>query len=211
LGRGQVYARSCLRALEVLEPRSVSLVVTSPPYANNYHYLRNTRPQLYWLNLASTSEELRGVEDASLGKFWQTVRDRPQLPLAFQHRELEELLADLRSKNADKGAYGGGGWANYMVTYFNDSLEFLKVLSRLLRRGGAAVIVIGNSIVQGINVKTDQILGEMAESREVGLHVESLEVARTKRVGNSIINSAVRNAAGGKASLYEAVLTLRKK
>lgn len=32
-----------------LPPRSVSLLVTSPPYMNNYHYVRNARPQLYWL------------------------------------------------------------------------------------------------------------------------------------------------------------------
>lgn len=35
--------------LDRLEPGSVDLIVTSPPYLNNYHYNRNTRPHLYWL------------------------------------------------------------------------------------------------------------------------------------------------------------------
>ena len=208
-GKGRIYAQSCSTALEVLGPGSIDLVVTSPPYANNYHYLRNTRPQLYWLNFVSSSSDLQPVEQQSLGKFWQTVRQLPPQPLNFAFPDLEVILAELRSRNPDRGIYGGKGWANYIATYFNDSFEFLKVLRRLLKPRGVAVIVIGNSIVQGVEVKTDEILGHLAESRSVGLEVESLEIARTKRVGNSIINSTVRNAAGKTATLYEAILTLR--
>jgi hypothetical protein len=208
-GEGQVHARSCYRALEVLGPQSVDLVITSPPYANNYHYLRNTRPQLYWLNLVSSSSDLCAVEQQSLGKFWQTVRQLPDQEINFAFPDLKVILASLRSRNPDRGVYGGRGWANYIATYFNDSFEFLKLLRRLLKPAGVAVIVIGNSIVQGVEVKTDEMLGRLAESRSVGLRVDGLEVARTKRVGNSIINSAVRNAAGRAATLYEAILTLR--
>lgn len=209
MGNGRVLPMSCYRALEVLDPRSVDLVVTSPPYANNYHYLRNTRPQLYWLNLVSKSSDLHCVEQQTLGKFWQTVRELPEQPLEFSFPALEGILTELQGKNLDKGIYGGKGWANYMATYFNDSYRFLGVLRRLLKPGGVAVIVIGNSIVQGIEVKTDQILANLAESEKIGLVVEGLEIARTKRVGNSIINSSVRNAAGQRATLYEAILTLR--
>lgn len=209
-GTGRVHHRSCYQALEILPPESVDLVITSPPYANNYHYLRNTRPQLYWLKLISSAGDLREVEQQSLGKFWQTVRELPTQPLKFSFPELEAVLTKLRSRNPEKGIYGGKGWANYIATYFNDSFEFLKLLRTLLKPDGVAVIVIGNSIVQGLEIKTDEILGDLAESGSIGLRVDSIEVARTKRVGNSIINSPVRNAAGQKASLYEAILTLRK-
>jgi len=208
-GRGNVHPHTCFRALEKLSPGSVDLVITSPPYANNYHYLRNTRPQLYWLDLISDSADLQQIEAQNLGKFWQTVRELPPQPLRFSFPEVEAKLADLRSRNPHRGIYGGRGWANYITTYLNDSFEFLSVLRRLLKAGGRAVIVIGNSIVQGIEFRIDEILGHLAESSSIGLRVENLEVARTKRVGNSIINSSVRNAAGGKLSLYEAILTLR--
>ena len=42
-----------------LEPQSVDLIVTSPPYLNNYHYNRNTRPQLYWLGYAEKPQDLK--------------------------------------------------------------------------------------------------------------------------------------------------------
>ena len=73
-----------------------------------------------------------------------------------------------------------------------------------------AVIVIGNSIVQGLDIRTDEIFARLAESAGIGLSVEKLEVARKKRVGNSIVNSSVRNGAASTATLYESILTLRR-
>jgi len=57
-----------------LSPASVDLIVTSPPYLNNYHYNRNTRPQLYWLGYAKEPHDLKPLEEANFGKYWQTVR-----------------------------------------------------------------------------------------------------------------------------------------
>jgi len=209
-GKGSVEPRSWATAEETIEAGSIRLIVTSPPYANNYHYLRNTRPQLYWLGFASSPEDLKVVEQASFGKFWQTVRDLPPIRLEFRFPKLQASLDDLRSRNSERGHYGGGGWANYLTTYFNDGLDFLKRIGRLLAPGGSAVIVIGNSIVQGLDIRTDQILASLAAKDGVGLRVESLDVARTKRVGNSIVNSSVRRGLANSATLYESILTLRR-
>jgi len=32
---------------------------------NNYHYVRNTRPQIFWLSLISSPKELRQLEEAN--------------------------------------------------------------------------------------------------------------------------------------------------
>ena len=210
LARGTVYAKSWASAEEVLDEGSIQLIVTSPPYANNYHYLRNTRPQMYWLGFAASPKDFEVIENSSFGKFWQTVRDLPPIPLNFDFPDLQSTLAELRGLNTHKGHYGGAGWANYLTTYFNDSYEFLRRIGRLLAPSGVAVIVIGNSIVQGLDIRTDEILADLAESDGVSLTVESLEIARQKRVGNSIVNSSVRNGATSTATLYESILTLRR-
>ncbi len=209
-GMGSVHSQSWATAPDVIEQGSIQLVITSPPYANNYHYLRNTRPHLYWPGFAQKPDDLKSIEQKSFGKFWQTVRDLPSIPLQFDMPELEAKLQKLRTVNVDRGHYGGAGWANYLATYFNDSYEFLNSLARLLAPDGAAVIVIGNSIVQGLEFRTDEIFAHLAQSQDVGLTVESLEVARSKRVGNSIVNSSVRRGAARAATLYESVLTLRR-
>jgi DNA modification methylase len=209
-GAAEVHQGSWSTMRAVMQEASIDLVITSPPYANNYHYLRNTRPQLWWLGFVTSTTALREIELSNFGKFWQTVREQPEIPLGFKFPALEQLLDEIRQTRHQQRVYDGRGWANYLAIYFNDSFDFLKALSEYLAPGGRALIVIGNSVVQGHEVRTDEIWADIAESNAAGLQVEGIEVVRKKRVGNSIINSSVRNGAARGVKLYEAILKLRK-
>jgi hypothetical protein len=205
--RGQVYNASFLTGLDACGEDRVDLVVTSPPYLNNYHYLRNTRPQLFWLGIATDPKELNAIEQESFGKFWQTVRGMKTIPLDFHHTLLEEKLALLREINCDKKTYGGHGWANYAATYFNDSYRFCKILNQALKPAGTAVVVIGNSILQGVEIKTDEIFADIGEL--AGLRKKEIILLRTKRTGSSIVDSSVRAAkTKKKTALYETAVVL---
>lgn len=194
-----------------LSSASVDLVITSPPYLNNYHYNRNTRPHLYWLGFVEKPGDLKELEEANFGKYWQTVREKEAIGLDFElaGSDLAERLAAIRQLNAEKGIYGGNGWANYAATYFNDCYRFVQGLDYSLKSGGAALIVIGNSILQGVMIPTDVYLGKIAEA--LGLELVEIHIPRQTRVGNSIIQSDVRvGKADDKHQLYEAVVELRK-
>ena len=206
---GQVYNLDFLASEDVLSPGSVDLMVTSPPYMNNYHYVRNTRPQLFWLSLVSSPKELRRLEEGNFGKYWQTVRGAEPVELHFHYPQLVEILARLRETRPEKGPYGGRGWANYVAAYFNDCDRFCRVLKRTLARRGVGVVVIGNSIIQGHEIKTDLILAHMA--RQHGFELVGVQRIRTKRVGASITTSAVRRGDQSQATLYESAITVRKK
>jgi hypothetical protein len=189
---------------------SVNLIVTSPPYLNNYHYNRNTRPQLYWLGYVERPRDLKPLARSNFGKYWQTVRDQGRIELAFSlpSTDLEQRLEALRNTNQNKGVYGGQGWANYAASYFNDCLRFATGIKYALRAGGVALVVIGNSILQGIPIPTDRYFASIAES--VGLELIAIHVPRAARVGNSIIHSEVRVARPHRSQkLYEAVVELR--
>ena len=206
----EVHPQSCLTDPCPLPPASVDLLVTSPPYLNNYHYPRNTRPQLYWLGLVAASPDVKRLEHESFGKFWQTVRGGADVPLELDDPELAELLRELKSRNAHRGVYGGQGWANYAATYFNDCDRFCRRTAELMRPGGLVVVVIGNNIVQGIEFRTDEILARIAERR--GLELVCIHQVRRKRTGSSIINSSVRvGEAGARVELYEKAVALRKR
>lgn len=69
------------------------IAITSPPYLNNYHYLRNTRPHLWWLGLVDSRDELTQIEQESMGKFWQTVRASDPVALEFTSERAKRLLA----------------------------------------------------------------------------------------------------------------------
>lgn len=197
------------RAPQTLPDGSAALVVTSPPYLNNYHYVRNTRPQMYWLGLVSSTSHTRRLSQQNYGAFWQVVRSGPQIDLEFDNPELSELIRTLRSTNAERGPYGGPGWANYVARYFNDTRRFLDLLSRLLARGGTAVIVVGNSIIQGISIDVPRYLAQIAEG--CGLLHDRSDVVRAKRVGSSIVGSSVRRDDGRlDGSLSEVAVVLRR-
>ncbi|MGH7774239.1 MAG: site-specific DNA-methyltransferase [Candidatus Binatia bacterium] len=209
VGEGQIHNSNFMQSAELLPPRCVDLVVTSPPYMNNYHYVRNTRPQLYWLSLVGSSKDVRYLDEENFGKYWQTVRDRESIELGFEHPELSRTLAKLRQTREEKGPYGGPGWANYVAAYFNDCYRALEVLKRLLVRGAASVVVIGNSIIQGHEIRTDLIMADIAV--QIGLILQGVQKIRTKRVGASITRSAVRRGDMNRAILYESAVIMRRK
>jgi len=209
LGTGKVINANFFKENGQLKTGTVDLMITSPPYMNNYHYVRNTRPQLYWLNLISSPQEQKYLETNNFGQYWQTVRDSEPVELKFENHELGEIICELRETRTDKGAYGGPGWANYVVSYFNDSFRFMTALKRVLARGGVGVIVIGNSIIQGINIRTENILGEIGEMQ--GLILEGVHCIREKRVGASITRSSVRQGERTKAILSESAVVVRKR
>lgn len=205
-----VHNTSFLDYSTVESPSAFDLAITSPPYLNNYHYIRNTRPQMWWLGLISDANDQKQVEQRSMGKYWQTVRGAEPIHLTFPHEELTHTLRRLRAIRTGHGVYGGKGWANYVASYFNDTRQYLTVLRAALRPGGRAVIMVGNSIVQGIPIPVEKYVAEIGEA--VGLSHEATNGLRTTRVGGSIVNSSVRRGTKTKpgVGLYEAAVILRR-
>ena len=167
---------------------------------------------MYWLGYAEKPQDLKSLENANFGKYWQTVREQESLSLDFTlpGTDIEERLQQLRLLNPEKKIYGGNGWANYAASYFNDCHKFALGIRYCLKPRGKALVVIGNSILQGLTIPTDYYFGKIAES--VGLELVEIHIPRATRVGNSIIQSSVRVAKAEDAhQLYEAVIELRKK
>jgi len=205
--KANIYKRSYLQSPNVLEPGTVDVLVTSPPYLNNYHYVRNTRPQLYWLKLIDENGGLKKLEQDNFGRFWQTVRSGPSVGLSFKLAELKAVLDAIRERNPEKGVYGGKGWANYAATYFNDCARFFEVTRRVMKPGGIVVVVIGNNIVQGVHIETDRFLAQIGEMH--GFQLARMHRVRSKRTGSSIVNSSVRaGVTKTPTELYETAVEL---
>ena len=203
----RLHERSFFDSDGIIRPGSVDLVVTSPPYMNNYHYVRNSRPQLFWSGLVESTVELKRLETDNFGKYWQTVRGGPPIQLEPKLPNLEETIGVMRSVNESKGVYGGTGWANYVATYMNDLDRLCNRLGRLLRPGGSAVIVVGNSMIQGKEIKVEEYLCRIGELQ--GLSVLGVSKLRD-RVGSSIVNSGSRLQTKRKSTLYDAAVVLRR-
>ena len=202
---GCVLGESFFDGYQRLPAGSVDLLVTSPPYLNNYHYNRNTRPHLFWLGFCNAPDDLKHLEDLNFGTYWQNARelDTVELNPRVNDSEIRDAIAEVRVKNPEKGIYGGNGWANYAARYFNDCGRFIAGARWCLRPGGTALVVLGNSILQGVPIPTDRFLAVIAERQ--GLEAVAIHTPRDTRVGSSIVNSRVP----GSGRLYESVVELR--
>lgn len=206
----RVFEESFFDGYQGIEEQSVDLLITSPPYLNNYHYNRNTRPHLYWLGYCSSPQDFKRLEQLNFGTYWQNARDQEYIELdpSIEDVEIRQTIESVRQKNPEKGIYGGTGWANYAAHYFNDCLRFVNGANWCLRSGATALVVIGNSILQGVPVQTDQFLARIAEAS--GFKIVGIHVPRETRVGSSIVDSSVRAGSSNGHGLYEAIVEMRR-
>lgn len=207
---GQIFEQSFFDGYHKIEEGSVDMLITSPPYLNNYHYNRNTRPHLYWLGFCDSPRDLKRLEELNFGTYWQNARDQEQVELVpeIDDVDISRTLDKVRRQNPKKGIYGGHGWANYATLYFNDCVRFVEGARWCLRSGARALVVIGNSILQGVPIPTDRFLAKIARSH--GFEVVDIHVPRDTRVGSSIVNSSVRAGTVNGHRLYESIVELRR-
>ena len=148
-----------------LASESVDLIVTSPPYANNaIDYMRAHKFSLVWLGWKI--EDLAGLRRRYLGHDAMGPNRYPELP-----GQCETTLSRLARVDGRKAAV--------LRRYFGEMADVLREMRRVLRSGRATVIVVGTSMLRGIDVETPKGLTAIGES--VGFRVVGVGVRRLDR------------------------------
>ncbi len=189
----------------------LDLVVTSPPYLNNYDYADRTRLETYfWGEMSSWADITREIRDhlvmaattqVSMSAM-NGVRECPGIRAAAPdvHADLADIisrLADMRAVKSGKKTY------DYVVAgYFEDMLRVMQSTERALKPGGRFVLVVGDSAPYGVHVATEHILGRLGLAS--GFTSYDVEELRTR--GGKWGHNPQRH----KVPLRESVLTLTK-
>jgi len=126
---------------------AVDLIVTSPPYANAIDYMRAHKFSLVWFgeSIAALSElraEYIGSERIGRAQY----PSLPPLP--------ETMLQRLADRDDKKAAI--------LRKYLVEMRLVLQEMYRVLRNDSAAVVVIGTSVMRGLNVQTHDCLADIA-------------------------------------------------
>ena len=166
--RGKVFYSDARYCNEIRE-NSITLVVTSPPYANNYDYADATRLEMtYWgevqgwgdlqskarRRLIRSCSQHVSIERLALSSVVYPLRDSPIIA------ELEEVCRQL---DCERLVHGGKKDYHLMVAaYFADMFEVWKALRRVCRENATVCFVVGDSAPYGIYVSVDRWLGELA-------------------------------------------------
>ena len=161
--QGEIHAASA--ADTGLPPASIDLIVTSPPYANNaIDYMRAHKFSLVWFGWKIT--DLTKIRSQYLGHDAASRETHDNLP-----DQCEETIARLAERDARKAAT--------LRRYFGEMAAVIAEMRRVLKRGGAAVIVVGTSNLRGIDVETHKGLAAIGES--AGFELSGIGVRRLDR------------------------------
>ena len=196
---------------EYTPPESIDLIVTSPPYLNNYDYADRTRLETYFWgiydNWGAITKNVRdhlmiaATTQVRIGDM-NTVKQCPTIQNAAPeiHKELISkinLLTEMRMIKPGKKTY------DYMVAgYFEDMLKVIQESYVILKPGSKFVLVLGDSAPYGIYIPTEEVIGRLAVA--VGFKGYQIEVIRKR--GEKWANNPQRH----NIPLKESILTIQK-
>lgn len=147
------------------------LVITSPPYANNYDYADATRLEMtFWGDINGWADLQDNVRKnlvractqhvSKLGDKMDAMLSSPRLkPIKSELMEVYETLKVERLKHGGKKNY------HFMIAaYFTDLADVFHSLRKVTSENALMCFVIGDSAPYGIYVPVDRWLGELAVS-----------------------------------------------
>jgi DNA modification methylase len=127
--------------------KSVNLVLTSSPYANAIDYVRAHKFSLVWMGHSIL--ELARLRRKMIGAEVGQRKIRPDFEW------LEEFLPNASAKMSRRCAI--------LRRYFYDLDRVLRQIHRVLKNGGACVLVVGRSTVGTQTIDTPSILVRLAQ------------------------------------------------
>lgn len=168
--RGQILeddARTCSK----IEDDSVDLIITSPPYTNNYDYADATRLEMSFFGEIKRWRDLQSKVRCHLVRSCSqhASAERINLNRILDDKNLYPIIEDLREVcyELEKERPLHGGRKNYhlmVAAYFSDLAKVWISLRRVCKQGAEVCFVVGDSAPYGIHVPVDKWLGELAIS-----------------------------------------------
>lgn len=178
-----IINETVLNVGQYLNPESVDLVVTSPPYINAMNYAMNNRYESFLLSLIHPKDSI-AYQQRFIGT--ERVYSRDYMVLhqfnegSVLGRKLNEALREIYDKEPKRSFV--------VYKYFHEMEMSLRRISDTLKVGGKFILVAGTNTITGVPIDTFAILVELLVSygllREKVFHYEivknALKIARHK-------------------------------
>lgn len=168
------------RCMKSVSSESIDTIYTSPPYSNRMSYIRELRPYMYWLGYLTSGRQAGEIDWKTIGGTWGSATSRLskwdstiELPIEDEFRSVLNRIASNSNPNADI-------LANYVHKYFYDMYAHFKQAYRVVKSGGLATYIVGNSTFYGNIVPTERWYADLLSAAGF----ENIEI-RTIRKRNS--------------------------
>ncbi len=166
----------------VLEPESIDVVITSPPYPNEKDYTRTTRLESVLLGFIQNKAELRSLKEGLLRSNTRNVfkTDTDDIWVS-QHEEIQQIAKTIEDRRITLGKTSGfeRQYHRTVKLYFGGMAKHLADLRSVLRPGAQLAYVVGDqkSYLQ-VMIRTGELLADLAQG--LGYEVVGIDLFRTR-------------------------------
>ena len=188
--RRRLFLADARRLDEKLPAAHYGCVITSPPYANRMSYIRELRPYMYWLRYLEDRTRAGVLDWRAIGGTWGVATSNlgswsPEPGAPLLGADIEARLSAIAERSLVL--------SRYVRKYFHDMAAHLGSLGRVLRPGGRALFVVGNSKFYDVVVPVEQVLARQFEAAGFsGVNVETLRKRSSKKELYEFLISARR-------------------
>jgi DNA modification methylase len=172
---------------DVVPLNSIDLVVTSPPYPNNYDYADATRLEMMfwgeirgWCDLQETVRQyiIRSCSQHATAEKLNLETLLADKSVDAIHEELSVVCNELAEVRKTKG--GKKAYHTMIAAYFCDLSKVFQALRPVCKSGSTLCFVIGDSAPYGVYVPAEKWLGKLALA--AGFDSFSFEKLRDRNV-----------------------------
>jgi hypothetical protein len=194
-----VYLADSREFGNLIAPKTVHAVITSPPYPNEKDYTRTTRLESVLLGFVKTKMDLRALKKTMIrsntrGVYKEDDDDR----WIAEHEEIQKIANSIENRRIELGKDSGFERLYSRVTklYFGGMARHFSELRNILCPGAKLAYVVGDQASYlRVKIQTGQILADLAKA--LGYEVVNIDLFRT------------RLATATKEQLREEVVVLR--
>lgn len=166
-GKAQVFAQSS-EHMRSVQSDSVAVVVTSPPYLNNFDFAEMTRMYLYfWGTCASWKEITEKVRAPLIVNTTTALAGHRGAQQEYRSEviepvrvELDAVVAELSAARLEKA--GTKEYDLLVYPYFAQMSRVLAECLRCLRAGGRFHMVVSDAALYGVHIAAPQFLSIIA-------------------------------------------------
>lgn len=178
----KVYLADAREVEEIIPPKSVNAVITSPPYPNEKDYTRTTRLESVLLGFIETRQDLRDLKRGLVRSNTRGVyKGDEDDKWVENHPEIQSIARQIEDRRIELGKTSGFERLYGRVTklYFGGMARHLASLRPILRPGAQLAYVVGDQASYlKIMIRTGKILAQLAQA--IGYEVVRVDLFRTR-------------------------------
>ncbi len=177
-----VHLGDARRMEDFLEPSSIDVVITSPPYPNEKDYTRTTRLESVLLGFVGNKQDLRCLKQGLVRSNTRSVyKADGDDALVREHEGIQRIARLIEARRLEQGKTSGfeRQYARVTKLYFGGMVRHLASLRSRLRPGARLAYVVGDQASYlRVMIRTGRLLGDLAQN--LGYELDGIDLFRTR-------------------------------